>query len=144
MNFVFASRDGEREKRKVRSPSPRLTSSTSSGAQQLKASTPSRQDEANKSLKSLGMGKDEYRAKKAPAEKKSRVRKLSSSSSSDSGEGSSSESSRNDSSSSEDKAIGKGFLKNYCPAKEKMPRGKTERGLIIQINANNLCQRKFL
>jgi hypothetical protein len=69
------SRDGEREKQRVRSPSPRLTSSTSSGAQQLKASTPSRQDKADKSL---GKGKDESRAKEALAKKKSRVRKLSS------------------------------------------------------------------
>jgi hypothetical protein len=106
------SRDGEREKCKVRSPSPRLTSSTSSGAQQLKASTPSWQDEANKSLKSLGKRKDESRAKKAPAKKKSRVRKLSSSSSSDSGEGSSSDRSSIDSSSSEDEAIGEDEILN--------------------------------
>jgi hypothetical protein len=78
----------------VRNPSQRLTSS---GAQQLKASTPSRQDEADKSL---GKGKDKSRAKKAPAKKKSRDSD-SSSSSSDSGEGSSS-----DSSSSKDEAIG--------------------------------------
>jgi hypothetical protein len=39
--------DGEGEKRRVRSPSPRFTSSTSSGAQQLKASTPSQQDESS-------------------------------------------------------------------------------------------------
>ncbi len=86
------SRDGEREKRKVRSPSPRLTSSTSSGAQQ-----------------------DESRAKKAPAKKKSRVCKLFSSSRSSSGEGSISSSSNScdsssrdssSSSSSEDEAIG--------------------------------------
>jgi hypothetical protein len=88
------SRDREREKRRVRNPSQRLTSS---GAQQLKESTPSRQDEADKSL---GKGKDKSRAKKAPAKKKSRDSD-SSSSSSDSGEGSSS-----DSSSSKDEAIG--------------------------------------
>jgi hypothetical protein len=52
------SLDREREKRNVRSPSTRLTSSTSSGTQQLKASTSSRQDKADKSLKSLGKGKD--------------------------------------------------------------------------------------
>jgi hypothetical protein len=87
----------------VRSTSPRFTSSTSLSVLRLKASIPSRQDEADKSL---GKGKDKSpRAKEAPAKKKSRVRNLSSSSSSssDSGEGGSSDS---DSSSREDEAIG--------------------------------------
>jgi hypothetical protein len=91
------SQDGEREEQRVRSPSPRLIPSTTSGAQQLKASTPSQQDEADESL---GRSGDESRAKKAPAKKKSRVCKLSSSSSSDSEGGSSSDS--DSSSSSED------------------------------------------
>ncbi len=97
------SRDGGREKSGVRSPSPRPTSLATSSAQQPAASTPSRQDESDKSL---GKGKDESRAKKAPA-KKSRVHKLSSSSSENSSSSSSSSdsSSSDSSSSSEDEAI---------------------------------------
>ncbi len=90
----------KREEQRVRSPSPRLIPSTTSGAQQLKASTTSRQNEADESL---GRSEDESRAKKALAKKKSRVRKLSSSSSSDSEGGSSSDS--DSSSSSEDEAV---------------------------------------
>ncbi len=81
---------GERNRHKVRGPSPTLTSSTTSGTQQVQTSTPSWQDVADKSL---GRGLDKSQAKKV--KKKSRVRKLSSRSSgtsSDSGEGSGSDS----------------------------------------------------
>ncbi len=61
---------------------------------------------ADEADKSLGKGKDESRAKKAPAKKKSRVRKLSSSSTDNGSSSGSSISSDSGSSGSEDEAIG--------------------------------------
>jgi hypothetical protein len=79
--------EGEREKRKVRSPSPRPTSvATSSAQQHLETSTPSWRDETDKSLEK---SKDESPVRRTPA-KRRRARKIPSS---DSGSSSSSSSS---------------------------------------------------
>jgi hypothetical protein len=94
---TYDSQEGGREKRKVRSPSPRPTSLATSSAEQPETSTPSWRDETDKSVEK---SKDESPVKKTTARKK-RVRKISSSSS---GSSSSSSSSSN-SSSSEDEAM---------------------------------------
>ncbi len=95
------TRVGEKEKRRVRSPSPRPTSAASSGARlPQETSTPSRRDETDKSVK---RSKDESPVRRTPAKKK-RARKISSDSGGGgSGSGSSSDSSS--SSSSEDEAM---------------------------------------
>jgi hypothetical protein len=98
------TRVGEKEKRKVRSPSPRPTSTASSGARlPQETSTPSRRDETDKSVE---RSKDESPVRRTPARKK-RARKISSDSDSG-GSGSSSScdsSSSSNSSSSEDEAM---------------------------------------
>jgi hypothetical protein len=96
----------EREKRRVRSPSPRPTSAASSGARlPQETSTPSRRDETDKSIE---RSKDESPVRRTPPKKK-RARKISSDSDGGgSGSGSSSDSSSSsdsDSSSSKDEAM---------------------------------------
>jgi hypothetical protein len=91
------SREGERERRKVRSPSPRPTSVAALSARlQQETSTPGRRDET---VKSAEKSKDESLVRRTPARKK-RARKISSDNSS-----SSSSSSSDSSSSSEDEAM---------------------------------------
>ncbi len=105
------TRVGEKERKRARSPSPRLTSAASSGARPPReTSTPSQRDKKDESIqrrdekdKSVEKREDESPIRKTPAKKK-RTRKISSSS--DSGSSSSSDSnSSSDSSSSEDEAM---------------------------------------
>jgi hypothetical protein len=108
------TRVGEKEKQKVRSPSPRPTSAASSGVRlPRETSTPSRRDKKDKSIqrrdekdKSVERREDESPVRRTLAKKK-RARKISSDSDGDgSGSGSSCDSSSSsDSSSSEDEAM---------------------------------------